>query len=92
MGKFRFKRGVPLAYDVQGYVYFVSRRYSQLPATKRRQIDDLCRKAGGEYAPALKEFVTTSTGAEEICNKYFLSASTLERMVKRYYLGFAENL
>lgn len=92
MGRFRYKRGVPLDYDVQGYVYFVSRRYGKLPMQKRRQIDELCRKCGGEYADALKEFVTTSTGAEEICNRYFLSPSTLERIVKRYYLGFAENL
>lgn len=92
MGKFRFKRGIPLEYDTQGYIYFLSRRYRRLPLAKRRKIDELCDKAGGEYAPALREFVTTDRGAAEVCGKYFISQSTLERMVKRYYLEFSETL
>lgn len=92
MGKFRFKRGIPISYDAQGYIYFLSRRYRRLPLAKRRKIDELCGQAGGEYASALKEFVTTDRGAEEICGKYFISQSTLERLVKRYYLAFSETL
>ena len=92
MGKFRVKRGIPLEYDLQGYVYFTSRRYRELPLEKRQKIDELCCRAGKTYAEALKEFVTTNKGAAEICEKYFISQSTLERMVKQYYLAFAESL
>lgn len=90
MSKFRYKRGIPVDYDRQGYIYFTSRRYKRLAPAKRKKIDELCRLTGGDYAPALKQFVTTDTGAEEICRKYFLSQSTLERMVKRYYIAFSE--
>ena len=92
MDRFRYKRGIPLEYEVQGYIYFLSRRYRRLPLTKRRKIDEVCRRAGGDYAGALKEFVTTDRVAEEICGNYFISQSTLERMVRRYYLEFAEHL
>lgn len=92
MRKFRFKHGIPLEYDTQGYIYFLSRRYRRLPLAKRRKIDELCSKAGGEYAPALKEFITTDRGATEVCGKYSISQSTLERMVKQYYLEFSETL
>lgn len=92
MGKFRFKRGIPLEYDLQGYIYFVSRRYKHLTLSKRRKIDELCAKAGGEYEAALKEFVTTDQGAAEVCGKHFISQSTLERIVKRYYITFSETM
>lgn len=92
MGKFRYKRGIPLEYDVQGYIYFLSRRYKRLPLSRRCQIDELCRKAGGEYEAALKEFITTDKGAESVCGKYFISQSTLERIVKRYYIAFSETM
>ena len=29
---FRYKRGVKVDYDRQGYIYFVSRMYKELPA------------------------------------------------------------
>lgn len=47
---------------------------------------------GGEYWKALFEFVTTDTGAAEICRKHYISASTLERAVRRYYVKYAELL
>ena len=92
MDRFRYKRGIPLEYDVQGYIYFLSRRYRRLPQAKRKKIDELCSKAGEQYEPALKAYVTTARSAEEICEKFFLSESTLERLVKRYYVLFAQEL
>lgn len=92
MGRFRFKRGIPLDYEIQGYIYFFSRRYRRLPSDKKKKIDELCSCSGGEYAAALKEFVTTNRRAEDICGKYYLSQSTLERIVKRYYIAFSETM
>lgn len=85
---FRFKRSIPIDYDQQGYIYFTSRQYKKLPKKAKAKIQQLCQEAGGEYADALFEFVTTDAGAASVCGKYFLSESTLERAVRRYYLAF----
>lgn len=86
---FRYKRSIPVGYDLQGYVYFVSRRFGKLPQEQRKQLEALAQKAAGEYAAAVLEFVTTDNGATAVCTKYHLSSSTLERMVKRYYIAVA---
>lgn len=92
MGKFRYKHTVPLDYEQQRRIYLQSRRYRSLPLAQRKRIDALCRKTGGEYAEALKEFVTTDRGATEVCGKYFISQSTLVRIVRRYYMEFSETM
>ena len=85
---FRFKRSVPVSYDRQGYIYFASRLFRDLPEEQRREILDLCRECGGEHSAALLEFVTTDATATEICIKHNVSRSTLERAVRRYYMNF----
>lgn len=86
---FRYKKSIPVDYDLQGYIYFASRRFRDLPEGKRKKIRNLCEDVGGEYSEALFEFVTTDAGATAICTKYYISLSTLERAVKRYYVAFA---
>ncbi len=85
---FRFKKSVPVSYDKQGLVYFYSKLYNELPVRKKEQIRALCREVGGDYEKALLEFVTTNIGANMVCAKHFLSRSTLERLVRRYYDAF----
>lgn len=89
---FRYKRGIPLEYELQGYIYFFSRRYRWLAKMEKRVIEDACQEAGGRYASALKEFVTTDSGAVKVCGKYYLSESTLERIVKDYYCLMAKRI
>lgn len=89
---FRFKKSVPVECDLQGYIYFTSRLYKDLPADGQQRILNLCAKAGGEYYQALYEFVTSDVGATAVCHKHFLSRSTLERIVRKYYILFAESL
>lgn len=89
---FRFKKAIPVDYDTQGYIYFLSKRYRYLPAAVRRRVEELCRTAGGEHHQALLEFVTTDAGAASVCARYYLSQSTLERAVRRYYLEFEKQL
>jgi len=89
---FRYKKSVSLSYEEQGYIYFTSLRYKQLPADSQELINRLCRECGGEYHRALFDFVTTDVGATAVCNRYFLSQSTLERIVKKYYVAFSESL
>jgi len=89
---FRFKRSIPLPYVRQGYIYFISRKYNELTQRQRERIDGLCAEAGGEYAAALLEFVTTDKGEVAICLKHHVSDQTLRRCVRRYYLAFPERL
>lgn len=89
---FRYKKSIPVDYDLQGYIFFASRRYRSLPAERQRKILSLCTEAGGEYYQALFEFVTTDAGATAVCRKHFLSQSTLERIVRRYYTLFSESI
>ena len=89
---FRFKKGVPVAYDRQGFIYFVSKLYMELPEREQAGILRLCKEAGGEHYRALFEFVTGDVGAAGVCRRHFLSQSTLERMVRRYYILFDKGI
>ena len=89
---FRYKKSIPLSYERQGYIYFTSRKYKELTARQQARIDEVCRRAGGDYAEALKEFVTTDRGEVSICMRHYLSKTTLGRCVKRYYLEFPEKI
>lgn len=85
---FRYKKSVGGSYERQGYIYFVSLCYKDLPERKRERIRRLCREVGGEYERALLEFVTTDTTATAVCTRHYLSRSTLERIVRKYYKTF----
>lgn len=89
---FRFKKAIPVDYDTQGYIYFLSKRYRSLPAAAKRRIEGLCLEAGGEHHKALLEFVTTDAGAVTVCARHYISQSTLERAVRRYYTEFEKLL
>ena len=85
---FRFKRNLPIGYDRQGYIYFASKMYSQLPDHQRKIIRAVCAEAGGEYKEAVFDFVTTDHGATQVCMTHHISESTLERAVRKYYILF----
>ena len=89
---FRFKKSVPVSYDRQGYIYFASRLYEELPPRAQQVIVNLCLECGGEYYQALFEFVTTDAGATSVCMQHHLSRSTLERAVRRYYEHFPREI
>ncbi len=89
---FRFKKGIGIPYEQQGYIYFISRKYKKLPKIKREKIEAHCRAVGGPYWRALFEFVTTDAGQVAVCMRHYLSTSTLERLVKRYYQEFPKDI
>ena len=89
---FRFKRSIDVEYREQGCVFFISRRYPELSAEKRKRIRELCREAGGAYHKAVLEYVTKDAEAVTVCEKHHISNSTLERAVRRYYTAFAAQL
>lgn len=89
---FRYKKAVPVSYDRQGYIYFASRLFKELPVAQQKKILNLCAECGGEHHQALFEFVTTDVGATAVCMEHHLSRSTLERAVRKYYEKFPKRL
>lgn len=56
---FRYKKSIPVSYEWQGYIYFTSLLYWELPKRTQEKILNLCIAAGKENYQALFEFVTT---------------------------------
>lgn len=83
---FRYKKSIPISYERQRGIYNTSRNYQRLDKRLQDQIWQACVAAGGGYAQAVLEFVTTRAGAESICRRHFLSRSTLTRAVRSYYI------
>lgn len=89
---FRYKTAVPVSYERQGYIFFLSRLYGELLPRERERIQELCKACAGESWEALLEFVTTDKGATAVCMRHNLSRSTLERAVRKYYEWFPRRL
>lgn len=90
---FRYKRGIDVSYEKQGYIHFCCRRFPELTAERQEAIWRLCRAAGGEHAEALFEFVTTQDTATAICQRHFIASRTsLYRVVKKFYESWPEEL
>ena len=89
---FRFKSGVDVTYNRQGYIYFTSRLYKELAEEDQQKILNLCLECGGAYYQALFEFVTTDASATELEMKHHLSRMTLYRAVRKYYESFPVKL
>ena len=83
----RFKQlsSVGRSYREQGQIYFTCQNYARLGARQREKIDRLCEQVGGEYAGALKEYLTTDADWQYICTRYYVSSGTLDRLRKRFY-------
>ena len=89
---FRYKKSIPVSYEWQGYIYFTSLLYWELPKRTQEKILNLCIAAGKENYQALFEFVTTDAGAQAVSLRHHLSPSTLERAVRRYYEAFPRKI
>ncbi len=83
---FRYKKSVPLSYERQGYIYFKSKSFRELPEREQERIRRLCRDIGGIYADALFTLVTSDTSPEKVCLEHHLSRATLERYVRKYFI------
>lgn len=90
---FRYKRGIPVSYARQGYIYFKSLRYPELPESEQMRIRQLCREVCGYNHLALLEHVTTGKSVKDVCAEYYIaSTTTMYRALKRYYLRFPQDL
>ena len=89
---FRYRSGIKVDYDRQGYIYFTSRLFDDLSYRDKEKIRKLCEKCAGKDAPALLEYVTRDTTATSVCMKHYISKSTLYRSVRKYYENFPDKL
>ena len=54
---FRYKKSIPVSYEWQGYIYFTSRLYWELPKRTQEKSLNLCSAAGKEiYQAAIHKF------------------------------------
>lgn len=87
---FRYKRGVKISYNKQGYVHFVSKRYAVLQGNKQKTILEMCIQHGGEHWRALFEYITTDVSAEEVTQRHGITKPILYAMMRKYYKNFPE--
>ena len=89
---FRYKRETDVSYADQGYIFFLSKRYSQMTSKEKSIIRQACRDAAGSAHRAVFDYVTSDCDSAWICARHAISESTLERMVRRYYRIMAERI
>jgi hypothetical protein len=89
---FRYRRGIHIGYNRQGYIHFQSLLYPELSPEDQETIRQLCKDAGGQYWRALLEYVTTPANSPYIQMKHNVSESTLCRVTREYYLRFPQKL
>jgi len=83
--RFKLLESVDKSYEEQGEIFFLCRRYAYQRPSVRRKIEDLCRRAGGEYGDALFAYLTTSASWQEVTMRYHISDATLHRIRKKFY-------
>lgn len=82
---FRKLRGVKAGYRRQVLVYALCKNYRTRPPEEKKLIRDNCQAAGGEYAEALFELLTTERSFSDICGSRAVSESTLIRVRRDFY-------
>ena len=89
---FRYRKGIRVSYQRQGFIYFTSKRIGELPKEQQEKILAHCKRIGGaDYSEALLAFMTREIGLESVCRRFHVSESTLKRKVKRYYEEFPQD-
>lgn len=90
---FRYHRGISVPYERQGYIYFKSLRYNELPDHEQARIRRLCATVCKNNWKALLEHVTTGELVKSVCMRHYIASPTsLYRALRRYYELFPEDL
>lgn len=82
---FRKLQGVPLPEVKQGLIYYTCINFSEQPYYIQQKIIKLCESAGGEYARALFELLTTGAEILPMAQKHYVSEETLRRKRRDFY-------
>lgn len=83
--KFRYVKSCGAGYLKQGLIWFQAQNYKDLPKREQRRIREACQRAGGDHAEAIFTYVTTDAPWQEVCEQYFLSEATLQRIRRKFY-------
>lgn len=80
---------VKLNINKQGLIFYINRNYYRFSEKKRRILDCQYECIGGEYAAALKRYMTSSDTLTKICiDEHIASPSTIYPLVRRFYENF----
>jgi hypothetical protein len=81
---------VKRSYDEQGYIFFFTRLYPQLPQEDRECIENLCKSIAGDSWEALLEFIRSDDYKTKVSLDHNVSCRTLIRWQAEYYTRFFE--
>lgn len=85
---FRKMRGVRVAADKQGLLFFLCRNYRWLPEEMRGKIDKLCAEVSGgdpTYRSALFDTLTTHDSITAICIRHPVGKTKLYELRRMFY-------
>lgn len=85
---FRVLRGVRVAPDRQGLLYFICRNYREQPPRVRRKIDRMCQRIGGgepAYTAALFDALTTHDTVTAISLRHAVSPTKIYELRRAFY-------
>ncbi len=85
MKRFKRLKSVKKSYIEQGVIYFTCAGYRKQPKAVQEKIDKLCSCVGGDYAPALKCYMTTDADWITVCRRFSISSATLERLRRSFF-------
>ena len=83
------------SYEVLGLIYFLSVNYRKLPEPLRSAVRECCREAAGRTGneKALMAYLTDRRSKTWVCmNFHIASETTVDRMVRAYYIAFERRL
>lgn len=83
--RFKLLPSVHRSYEEQGEIFFLCRNYAHQPRAVQRKIDRLCTEAAGEYAGALRRYLTTGDSWQAVVMEEHISEGTLQRCRKKFY-------
>ena len=89
MKHFRMLEIPGISYNRQGYIYFASMMYAELPPEDQEELDDHCRRVGGVYWKALRDLMCTQKPITRVIREHHIgSETTLYRLRRTYYEKF----
>ena len=88
-GKFHILHLESVSEPKQGLIFYLCRCYDELPDDKRRILDKLYERIGGENAAALRAVMETDDTFVKICREHYIaSQTTLYRLRAKLYYEF----
>lgn len=89
---FKRKRGIPLPYNIQGWIYFTCMNIRYQPKEVQERIRSLCKEVAKEDSDGLFEYLTNDRRtAESIYRQYYITVKKLYQYRKDFYIKWARD-